>query len=240
MFSASKTAAPVSGGYQIANSLRFRSSASAYLNRTFGTPTNTYKFTFSFWMKRGVLSAQENFLGSNTYPNYMVLNINASDQLQFVYGGTNAYGGYTTAVFRDPSAWYHIVYAVDTTQATDSNRVKIYVNGVQQTAITQIPGVTATYPPQNTANPINSSSMVNEIAATNFTGTNTNFFDGYMADINFIDGQALTPSSFGQYNATTGVWEPARYTGSYGTNGDRKSTRLNSSHTDISRMPSSA
>ena len=207
------------GGYTIAKSLRFRSSASAYLNRTFGTPTNTYKFTFSFWMKRGVLSAQENFLGSNTYPNYMVLSVGASDQLQFVYGGTSAYGGYTAAVFRDPSAWYHIVFSVDTTQATDSNRVKIYVNGVQQTSITTIPGVTATYPPQNTANPINSSGMVNEIAATNYTGTNTQFFDGYMAEINFIDGQALTPSSFGAFDATSGVWQPVKYSGTYGTNG---------------------
>lgn len=212
--------------YKIANSLRFRSSASAYLNRTFGTPTNTYKFTFSCWLKRGTVSGTTGvaLIASDTYPNYLSLKFDAnndgSSNLGFVYGGSpNAYGGYTAAVFRDPSAWYHIVYAIDTTQATASNRVILYVNGIQQSIPNQIGGTSGIFPPQNTANPINTASMVNEIAAVNILGTRAQYFDGYLADINFIDGQALTPSSFGQINAVTGVWQPIAYTGTYGTNG---------------------
>jgi hypothetical protein len=114
----------------------------------------------------------------------------------------------TTAVFRDPSAWYHVVLAVDTTQATSTNRVKIYVNSTLQT-------ITGTYPTLNS-----DSSFNNNVA--HFIGQNTagaEYLDGYLAEFNFVDGQALTPSSFGSTNATTGVWQPARYTGTYGTNG---------------------
>jgi hypothetical protein len=116
----------------------------------------------------------------------------------------------TTAVYRDPSAWYHIILAVDTTQATASNRVKLYVNGSQVTAFS-----TATYPVQN-ANLFVNSTLNHSIARQDGA---PQYFDGYMTEVNFIDGQALTPSSFGSTNALTGVWQPARYQGAYGTNG---------------------
>jgi hypothetical protein len=118
----------------------------------------------------------------------------------------------TTQVFRDPSAWYHIVVSVDTTQATASNRAKIYVNGVQVTALSN-----SVYPALNDNTAINSTNVFN-IGRLNQTG-GIYYFDGYLAEINLIDGQALTPSSFGSTNATTGVWQPAAYTGTYGTNG---------------------
>jgi hypothetical protein len=116
----------------------------------------------------------------------------------------------TTQVFRDPSAWYHLVFVWDTTNGTSSNRMKIYVNGSLVTALS-----TATYP-----GPSQSSNINNNVA--NYIGLQTgtsNYFDGYLTEINFIDGQALTPSSFGSTNAITGVWQPAKYTGTYGTNG---------------------
>jgi hypothetical protein len=114
----------------------------------------------------------------------------------------------TTQVFRDPSAWYHIVVAMDTTQATASNRIKIYVNGVQVTAFS-----TSTYPSQNYDTGYNTTTA-------QYLGYNTfNYFDGYLAEVNWVDGQQLTPSSFGSTNSTTGVWQPAKYTGAYGTNG---------------------
>ena len=116
----------------------------------------------------------------------------------------------TTAVYRDPSAWYHVVVVIDTTQATSSNRAKIFVNGSQVTAFS-----TATYPPQNTNFRWNSTAP----ARIGIYQTGSSAFDGYLAEMYFIDGQALTPSSFGSTNATTGVWQPAKYTGSYGTNG---------------------
>ncbi len=115
----------------------------------------------------------------------------------------------TTQVFRDPAAWYHIVLSVDTTQATASNRAKIYVNGNQITAFN-----TAVYQSQN-------SSLTYNSATAHYLGClggPTRFLDGYMTEINFIDGQALTPSSFGTFNSY-GVWQPITYGGSYGTNG---------------------
>jgi hypothetical protein len=116
----------------------------------------------------------------------------------------------STAVFRDPSSWYHIVVAVDTTQATSSNRVKLYINGEQVTSF-----ITATYPSQNLDTPVNSV-VEHDIGVSIVV---SNYFDGYQTEINLIDGQALTPSDFGETNATTGVWQPIEYTGTYGTNG---------------------
>jgi len=117
----------------------------------------------------------------------------------------------TTQVFRDPSAWYHIVFAFDSTQATAGNRIKIYVNGTQVTSFS-----TSVDPP------LNYSSIVNTATAHSIgrVALPTGYYlDGYFTEVNFIDGQQLTPSSFGSTNATTGVWQPAKYTGTYGTNG---------------------
>jgi len=118
-------------------------------------------------------------------------------------GATNYFWN-TVGVFRDPSAWYHVVLAVDTTQATDTNRLKLYVNGIQQT-------LSASYCPQNTA-------QLSTAQRNIGSESGRYYFDGYLAEVNFIDGQQLTPSSFGAFNIY-GVWQPAKYQGTYGTNG---------------------
>jgi len=196
-------------GYNLTNSLRFRSSASAYLNRTpAGSPTSTQKFTQSYWVKRGTLSTTQYIY--NCEPSDWVRAYIFSDNIFYFdirVSGTN-YSVGTTQVFRDPSAWYHIVISVDTTQATAANRVIIYVNGVQ--APTNTPTI-----PQNSVTVANSANP-NFISAYK---TPNQYFDGYLAEVNFIDGQALTPSSFGETSSTTGVWIPKKYTGTYGTNG---------------------
>jgi len=200
--------------YNLTRSLRFRSSASAYLNRTPSTSgTGGGKtWTFSAWIKRGSLgSASGIFDAYNTSgPSTDSLAFRSDDTLTIYFA--NAGGGNltTTQVFRDPSAWYHVVVVLDTTQATASNRVKIYLNGTQITAFS-----TANYPSQN--------------AVFNWGNTQANnigrkasaveYFDGYLTEVNFIDGQALTPSSFGETDIITGVWKPKRYAGTYGTNG---------------------
>jgi hypothetical protein len=190
------------------------------LSKTFAAlSTVKTQQTFSVWCKRGSLSAEYRCLfgaydGSSTYS--FALQFASDHTLQFEFGTSSIYGLYTTQVFRDPSAWYHIVLAIDTTQATASNRVKMYVNGVQVTSFS-----TANYPPQNANSQFpqsSASAWSNKIASTFSTG-GSNFYDGYLTEINFIDGQALTPSSFGSTNALTGVWQPARYAGTYGTNG---------------------
>ena len=204
-----------SGGYDINNSLRFRSSASAYLNRTFATTgTNNKIQTFSAWVKRGLLSSSANYRlmgcynGSASYSTEINF---SNDALRIEFGGSAAYELKTTQVFRDPSAWYHIVLAIDTTQATSSNRIKMYVNGSQITAF-----ATANYPAQNDTSQLTSANANNKIGAN---WSNSEPFDGYMAEVNFIDGQALTPSSFGETDTTTGSWKPKAYTSTYGTNG---------------------
>jgi len=214
MFSATKGGSP--SGYQISRSVRLRSSASAYFNRTFGTATNTLVWTWSAWVKRGALGGNGPYLfeGFSNATNRAAILFANTDALQFFYqsGGAVASQLITTQVFRDPSAWYHIVVAYDATQATASNRLKFYVNGVQITAFS-----TATYPSLNQATWVNTNSAPHYLGNTNATTLYS--FDGYLTEVNFIDGQALTPSSFGETNPVTGVWQPKKYTGTYGTNG---------------------
>ena len=206
-----------SGGYDINNSLRFRSSASASLSRTPASSGNRKTWTWSAWVKRGTLSVQLNTL-LVTKP---ASSANDNNTLQFSFNSDNAltigletaYYLTTTQVFRDTSAWYHIVLAVDTTQATASNRVKIYINGTQVTAFSVDLRSSIT---QNQDLGINLGSQLHQIGSL---AANTWYFDGYMADINFIDGSAKAASDFGETDTTTGVWKPKAYTGTYGTNG---------------------
>jgi len=207
-----KIAAP-SGGYSVGKSLRFRSSASAYLSRTIGSPSTTTN-TFSVWLKRGsTINTAYNFIlgcsSTNSGIDFQNPGTSSNDTIQILDNGTSYL--ITNAVYRDPSAWYHIVVVWDSTNATASNRVRLYVNGSQVTSFS-----TANYPAQNTAFSLFTASTALQIGSRQFPGAL--YFDGYMAEINFIDGQALTASSFGAYD-TNGVWQPAKYSGTYGTNG---------------------
>ena len=213
----SSNTSQVSGGYEIQRSLRFNSADSAFLNRTPASAGNRQRWTWSGWVKRSSLNTFQYFFNASpdSFNNtFSIASFGAGaseDQLRFqdFQGGSQVANIRTTAVFRDVSAWYHIVLAADTTQATDTNRFKMYVNGVQITAFS-----VASYPAQNADLTIN-----NNVLTTIGYITTTNNFNGYMTEVNFIDGQALTPSSFGAFDAQTGVWGPTRYGGSYGTNG---------------------
>jgi hypothetical protein len=201
MFAASKTASV--GGYQISRSLRFNSADSTYLNRTLTTPTDNKKFTLSMWIKRSSISATN-----------AIISTGATSSIYMPTSGTlvfeNASGvAATTAVFRDFSAWYHLVFIFDSANATANDRMIIYVNNVRQALST------------NTTPSLNATGAMNSAVAHylgSYTGT-TDWYNGYMTEVNFIDGQALTPSSFGETNAQTGVWSPVLYRSPYGTNG---------------------
>jgi hypothetical protein len=211
------------------NSLRFRNNG--YLTRTLTASGSNTTFTWSGWIKRGQITTTDRdqwlFHGSNyaTQQNDLQFEIlfrtgadSSADcfscNLEWPVSGTNTIMR-TTAKYRDPSAWYHLIVAVDTTQAISSNRVRMYVNGVEQTSFT--PSVT--YPTQNQAIAINQANQTQTIGAMFLVGAADRKFDGYMAELNFVDGQQLTPSSFGFTDAMTGAWVPKRYTGTYGTNG---------------------
>ena len=197
----------------ISKSLRFNSADTAYLNRTPASTSNQKKWTWSGWVKRGVLSTfgglMSGYVDANNYTTLYFWNDNTITFYQTIGGSA---GGQiaTSAVFRDPSAWYHIVIVYDSANATQANRVLIYVNGVQQTLTT------------TTAITLNTNSLFNVTTATQNLGRHgagSNYFDGYLTEVNFIDGQQLTPSDFGLTNPQTGQWIPKKYTGTYGTNG---------------------
>jgi len=204
----------VGGGFDVANSLRFNSGSSDYLNRTFGTPTSSQTWTLSFWIKRCKIGSATEFVFNTDGGN-------EEDRLQFSSSDTltwfeqNSGGGTvaeltTSQKFRDVSAWYHIVVARDSTQGTSSNRIKLYVNGSQVTALG-----TATYPSQNDSSRWNTA-VAHEIGARN-GGT---FVNLYMSEVVFIDGQQLAPTSFGEFDEDSGIWKPIDVSGlTFGNNG---------------------
>lgn len=198
----------VSGGYEIDNSLRFNSGSSDYLSRTPASAGNRKTWTYSVWIKRSSLTGGA--LLASTNNNILGFSFTNADDLSLWDGNTSTMNIATTQLFRDISAWYHIVVAFDTTQATASNRVKFYINGVQVTNLSR-----TTYPTQNADFNINNNTAQN----IGRTLTPSDYFNGYMSEINFIDGQALTPSSFGETDEDTGIWKPKAYTGTFGTNG---------------------
>jgi len=204
----------VSGGYEVSNSLRFNDDDTASLNIT-QSAGNRDTWTFSAWIKRGNLGTNQVIIISGSgASDYFVLNFNSSDKISWhQYNGSN-YDVLETsdAVFRDPSAWYHIVLKVDTTDSTADNRVILYVNGL-------VASHTA-----NTTFDQNEDTDFNNNGNTLDIGNDAQFnigyaaFDGYMTEINFIDGTQKAASDFGEFN-DNGVWIPKKYSGSYGTNG---------------------
>jgi len=198
-------------GYQISRSVRLRSSASANFSRTFAAnPTVRTKFHLHWIVKRGSLGTDQRMFsgygGASGDSTFIIFNSN--NNLFFNVGGSN--GALTSnAVFRDPSAWYIFDLAFDSTAATAANRAILWVNGVQQTWASG----TVTL----NGNPEVALANGNNKIGSNWD--NTLYFDGYFTEFYFIDGQALTPSSFGETNALTGVWQPKKYAGTYGTNG---------------------
>jgi hypothetical protein len=200
------------GGYEIGKSLRLRGSASAYLTRTMTTPTDNKKWTWSGWRKRGSTSDRAMFGAGAANPNAIYFAADDSLSIDGNYSGTR-HLRFSSQVFRDYSAWYHVVVAFDSTEATDSNRLKAWVNG-QQVSLNNA-GV-GTWPALNSSSVINSA-VVHAIGRRNSAADM--YWDGQIAEDVFVDGQALTPSSFGETDISTGAWVPKRYTGTYGTNG---------------------
>jgi len=210
--------------YQISRSIRFNSPDGPILERAGSAGGNRQTWTWSGWVKRSKLNsnnANRPFLfGASDRSSgsaYLQFGLYGSDSdidcLNFNEQSGGAYNISTQAKFRDTSAWYHVVCAYDTTQAVASDRVKIYVNGILQTITSG-----STYPPQNTNGYVNYSAFPYLIGA--YTTSDLNItIDGYMAEVNFVDGQQLTPASFGYTEPSTGVWTPLQYTGSYGTRG---------------------
>lgn len=183
-------AGEVEAAFSISQSLRFNDDDSAYLSRTFSAPTSQNVFTFSTWVKRANISSLQNIFGVST--NYS-FGFPAADTLAVTIAGTAQ--ATTAGLWRDPAVWMHIMYVQNGTAIT------IYMDG------------------DSAATGTGTNSAFNTAAAHQIGAANTsNYLDGYLSDVYFIDGSALTPTSFGETDAN-GYWRPKAYSGSYGTNG---------------------
>nr|BAR27969.1 spry domain protein [uncultured Mediterranean phage uvMED] len=204
-------------GYDVDNSLRFNEGSSDTLTRTPSSAGNRRTWTYSAWHKPEAYSSAK-------AGRFLVAQTDSNNLVDFAYGdnGTLYLGIYeggawkeviTNAYNRDPSAWLHMVVAVDTTQGTDSNRVKVYVNGVHQTSLSR-----ANYPSQNYETSLNNTVL--HIMGS-YTG-NSIYYNGYMAEVCLIDGQALAPTSFGEFDSDSPtIWKPKDFKDdvTFGTNG---------------------
>ena len=205
--------------YEIERSLRFNRSETTYLNRTPSSAGNRKTWTISFWFKRCNLSSSPD--GQRVFSAYNNLDgqyqsglkFKVDDKLQIfnMPSGSLDTNLHTTRVFRDVNAWYHIVIAVDMTQSTASDRVNIYVNGVQETSFS-----TENYGTQNTDWWFNNNSKQTIGRDGAYLGQK---IDGYLAEVNVIDGFQYDASYFGETNVLTGQWNPKKYGGGYGTTG---------------------
>ena len=194
--------------------------ANSYLTRTPSSTTNRKTFTISYWCKRSSISSNYpricayDYADTDRFEHFF----NNVDQLYIEHVNNNSQDVHlvTSRKFRDTSAWYHIVVAFDTTQATASNRVKLYINGVQETNFTG----TVTYPSQDSNMIVNyASGSVFYIGETGYSSGGQNF-DGYMSHVAFVDGQALAPTVFGETDSTSGIWKFKSPSGvTWGTNG---------------------
>ena len=196
----------------ISNSLRFKNNVS-YVTRQVTRQGNQRTFTTSLWVKRDSIGTRDALFNTcNVSGNaYWGFEFGSDDRL-YVYDNFSS-NLVTTQVFRDVNAWYHIIVAVDTTQATSSNRTKVYVNGVQITSFSS-----AGYPAQNLATRMNGIDVPNQAIGSWFPSVGAFQYGGYITEVNFVDGYQLVPALFGKFD-TNNTWTPIAYTGTYGTNG---------------------
>jgi hypothetical protein len=204
------SSAAAAAEYDIANSARFDDGSTPYLNLT-PSASDRKKWTISCWVKRGNLGSFQYIFSAGSGSLDSSLRFENTDSLKFQHRtAANAGRLITNAKYRDPSAWYHIVVASDTANATAGDRMKMYVNGLEVTSFS-----TDDNPNQN-LEPGWNSANAHRVGASN---TPLEYLDGHLAEFYSIDGQALTPSDFGETDGTYGHWKAIEYTGSYGTNG---------------------
>jgi len=207
--------ATASTGYDVANSCRFNDGDSASMTKTSGSGDRR-QFTISAWVKRGVLGTEQEIYGSgdsgsNVFGVFFDGSTNRLSVTDYQSGGTLTLT--TNRVFRDCSAWYHVCVAIDTEQATNTNRVKIYINGTQETSF-----ATANYPDEDEDLYVNVSGQPHNVGVDQGPGR---FFDGYMAEVVFIDGTQYAASDFGEFDSDSPtIWKPKDPSGlTFGTNG---------------------
>jgi len=197
----------ISTGYDIDNSCKFEDANDEYLTRTNASGTNDKTFTVSFWCKRSKLGGTQELWDGGVHSEGTRIGFGlSSDELWLDIGKTTKYRSSTTQKFRDTSAWYHIVWKVDTTQSTEADRFRVYVNGEEITD-----WASRQYPTQNFETSVYSGTL----ARIGSYDSTYHGFSGYMAEFNYLDGLSVAPTEFGEYDDDSGIWKPKEYTGSY-------------------------
>tara|TARA_B110000858_G_scaffold90542_1_gene104661 strand:- start:1047 stop:2459 length:1413 start_codon:yes stop_codon:yes gene_type:complete len=206
------------GGYDVDNSVRFNDDDTAYMHKTPDGAGNRRTFTFSTWVKRANLGAEMGIFTAGADANagqFFTIMFTASDELdvQFYEGGFQDLT--TSRVFRDVAAWYHIVVAVDTTQGTAANRIKVYVNGVQESSFDS-----SDYPGQNWDSAVNNTEIQQIGVRRNGSAALAGYYDGYLTETVLIDGSQLAADKFGEFDSSSEIWKPKNVSGlTFGTNG---------------------
>jgi len=190
--------------------------ANSYLSRSVSSAGNRKTFTLSAWVKRSKISSGEHNIFGNSdsgYNNGFVVKFNSSDQLRIIMQDSSNYEKKPDRLFRDCNGWYHLVIQVDTTQATATDRVKLWVNGVQETSF-----ATDTMPAQNYDTHWNNTTQITTVGrAGNYNG---DYYDGYITHAANVDGSVVAPTEFGETDSTSGIWKFKSPSGiSWGTNG---------------------
>ena len=206
--------------YEIERSLRFNDNDTAYLNKTFGSGGNRKKWTFSAWIKRGNLggsAGEMRIFGGNANASHIRWDTSDTIYWDNASEGSGSVNSRlrTTQKFRDSGAWFHLVCALDTDNSTADSRMRMYMNGIEITDFGTRTNPSSGY----SSNAINAASEHAIGYRTSGQGSAGMEFDGYMAEINFIDGQQYDASYFGETNPITGQWNPKKYVGGYGTTG---------------------
>jgi hypothetical protein len=202
-------------GYDVDNSLRFNSGSSDYLERTPSSEGNKKKWTWSAWIKRSKLGSEEFVFYSRASADNDTRFFFESDSFKFqnTVSNTTNVRLFTNRVFRDVNSWYNIIISYDSTVSSpDTNSIQMFVNGVKETSFSA-----TIYPSQN------QDTFVNDDALHTIGRRNdgaSNYFNGYMAEVVLIDGQALDPTSFGEFDEDSGIWKPIDVSGlTFGSQG---------------------
>jgi hypothetical protein len=203
-------------GYNVDNSLRFNDGSSDYLNKT-ASAGNRRTFTFSTWLKLSQLTTARYLFTSwsaNNDAGFTYLAITDGDKIKFAGYGTTYLE--TNQLLRDPSSWYHLMLAVDTTNGTANNRCRIYLNGSEITSFG-----TRNNPSQNADLAYNQNNVDLVLGSNNYGGSKGNYYDGYLAETVLIDGSQLAADSFGEFDSNSPtIWKPIDVSGlTFGTNG---------------------
>ena len=194
--------------------------ASSYLTQTVNaTATNKNKVTVSVWLKRSALGVEQTVIGGTmTDTNRWKIRFTSADKIDAEFGfGGSWYSLITNRLFRDTNAWYHLVYQYDSTQGTASDRVKLYINGVQETDLG-----TANYPPQNYGNYLVENTANISVGNFYYQGQfhGSNRWDGYISHVAVVDGSIVAPTAFGETDSTSGIWRFKLPSGlTFGNNG---------------------